>query len=132
MSGTIMDAANKFYQVYNDHNPALWEEAMSPKYVGHVNADTIPSREIGKGFVTGLLTAFPDIHYTVEDKLIEGNRVVARWSATGTHTGNLFGMPPTNKRVKMIGITIFRIEDGQIAELWDVWDQAGMMAQLNA
>ena len=41
-------------------------------------------------------------------------------------------MPPTNKRVKMIGITIFRIEDGQIAELWDVWDQAGMMAQLNA
>jgi predicted ester cyclase len=41
-------------------------------------------------------------------------------------------MPPTNKDVTMIGITIFRIENGQIAELWDVWDQAGLMGQLNA
>ena len=131
MSGHTMDAIDKFYRVYNEQNLGLWEDAMSPSYVGHVNTDTIPSREIGKGFIAGLLNAFPDIHYTVEDKLVEGNRVVTRWSATANNTGDFFGMPATNKAVKMIGITIFRVEDGQVAELWDVWDQAGLMAQLN-
>ena len=128
----LMTPINKFYAVYNDNNLDLWDEAMADNYVGHVNADTIPSREIGKGFIGALLTAFPNIHYTVEDMVTEGNKVTSRWSATATHTGDLFGMPPTGKDVTMIGITIFRVEDGRIAELWDVWDQAGMMAQLTA
>ncbi|HTJ57152.1 MAG TPA: ester cyclase [Devosiaceae bacterium] len=131
MSDSVMAAVDTFYKVYNDHDMALWNDAMAPNYVGHVNADTVPSREIGAGFVKGLIDAFPDIHYTVEDRLLDGSRVVCRWSATGTHTGNLFGMPPTNKHANMIGITIFRVENGQIAELWDMWDQAGLMAQLN-
>ena len=128
----LMTPINKFYAVYNDSNLDLWDEAMADNYVGHVNADTIPSREIGKGFIGALLTAFPNIHYTVEDMVTEGNKVTSRWSATATHTGDLFGMPPTGKDVTMIGITIFRVVDGRIAELWDVWDQAGMMAQLTA
>ncbi|MCB0175245.1 MAG: ester cyclase, partial [Anaerolineae bacterium] len=61
----------------------------------------------------------------------EGDKIVTRWTATATHTGDLFGMPPTNKDVTMMGITIFRVADGQIQELWDVWDQAGLMEQLN-
>ena len=60
---SVMDAVHKFYQVYNDHNANLWEQAMAPSYVGHVNSQTIPSREVGKGFVGALLNAFPDIHY---------------------------------------------------------------------
>jgi steroid delta-isomerase-like uncharacterized protein len=131
MSAT-MDAVNKFYQVYNDHNPALWNEAMAPNYVGHVNTDNIPSREVGAGFVTGLLKAFPDIKYTVDDSMEDGNRAACRWTATGTHTGDLFGMPPTGKKVTMLGITFFRVENGKVAELWDVWDQAGLMKQLGA
>ena len=55
-----------------------------------------------------------------------------RWSATATHTGDLFGMPPTRKKVAMIGITFFRVENGQVAELWDVWDESGLMKQLGA
>ncbi len=126
----LMAAVDKFYKVYNDHDTSLWNDAMAPTYVGHVNSDTIPNRDVGVGFIKGLLEAFPDIHYTVEDKVVEGAKVVARWSATATHTGNLFGMPPTNRHVTMMGITIFRIENGQIAELWDMWDQAGLTAQL--
>ena len=128
---SIMDPINKFYQVYNENNLDLWNEAMAETYVGHVNTDTIPNRDIGKGFVGLLLQAFPDLHYTVEDQVSQGEKVVCRWSATGTHTGDFFGMPPTNKSVKMIGITIFHVQNGQIAELWDVWDQAGLMGQLN-
>jgi len=55
---SVMDAVHRFYQVYNDHNASLWEQAMAPSYIGHVNGQTIPSREVGKGFVAALLTAF--------------------------------------------------------------------------
>lgn len=127
---SIMEAVNKFYQVYNDHDTGLWEQAMAPSYVGHVNGQTIPSRDVGKGFVGALLSAFPDIHYSVEDSLQVGDRAAVRWSATATHTGNLFGLPPTQKKVNMLGMTMFRVENGQVAELWDVWDESGLMKQL--
>jgi steroid delta-isomerase-like uncharacterized protein len=129
---SVMDTVQRFYQVYNDHDASLWEQVMTPSYVGHVNGQTIPTREVGKGFVSALLTAFPDIHYSVDDALQAGDRAAVRWSATATHTGNLFGLAPTQKKVSMIGITIFRVENGQIAELWDVWDEAGLMKQLGA
>ncbi len=125
-----MDPIETFYTVYNENKLNLWDEAMAEDYVGHVNSDTIPDRETGKGFVGLLLQAFPDLYYTVEDRVIEGDKVVSRWSATATHTGDFFGLPATNKPVKMIGMTIFAVKDGKIAELWDVWDQAGLMKQL--
>ena len=131
MTDSLPDAVSKFYQVYNEGNLELWEEAMSPSYVGHVNRQDVPNRETGKGFIQALLGAFPNINYNVHDALTEGDKIVTRWTATATHTGDLFGMPPTNKDVTMMGITIFRVADGQIQELWDVWDQAGLMEQLN-
>ena len=132
MSTDLMNPVNKFYEVYNTGDMGLWNEAMSESYVGHVNGQDVPNREVGAGFVQALLVAFPNIQYTVEDTVTQGNKVTCRWSATATHTGDLFGMPPTNKDVNMLGMTIFRIEDGQVAELWDVWDQHGMMEQLTA
>ena len=129
---SVMHAVQRFYQVYNDHDTSLWEQVMAPSYVGHVNGQTIPSREVGKGFVTALLSAFPDIHYSIEDALEVGDRAAVRWSATATHTGNLFGLAATQKKVSMIGMTIFLIENGEVAELWDVWDEAGLMKQLGA
>jgi len=132
MSGKSMDGVNMFYQTYNDHNPNLWEQAIAEDYVGNVNGQTIPNRDVGKGFVTLLLKAFPNINYALEDCMLVGdNRVVTRWKATATHTGDFFGMPPTNKNVSMLGITIFETRDGKVTKLWDVWDQAGLMAQLN-
>jgi predicted ester cyclase len=131
-SVSVMHAVHRFYQVYNDHNTSLWEQVMAPSYVGHVNGQTIPNREVGKGFVTTLLSAFPDIHYSIEDALSVGDRAAVRWSATATHRGSLFGLAPTQKKVSLMGTTIFRVQSGQIAELWDVWDEAGLMKQLGA
>ena len=68
-SASVMHAVHRFYQVYNDHNTSLWEQVMAPSYVGHVNDQTVPNREVGKGFVAALLSAFPDIHYSIKDAL---------------------------------------------------------------
>jgi predicted ester cyclase len=132
MPGSPMDAVDKFYQAYNEQDPGLWEGAMAEDYVGNVNGQTIPNREVGKGFVELLLKAFPNIHYTIEDSIVGGDRVVTRWKATATHKGDFFGIPPTNRNVTMVGITIFNTRAGKVAALWDVWDQAGLMQQLNS
>ena len=66
----------------------------------------------------------------VDDVVAEGDRVVIRWSGGGTHRGELFGIPPTQKSITANGIHIFRIADGKIAEHWGTSDDLGMMRQL--
>jgi steroid delta-isomerase-like uncharacterized protein len=75
-------------------------------------------------------TAFPDIYSNVEDVIVEGDKAVVRFSAGGTHLGELFGIPATGKAGTLTGIHIFRIADGKIAEHWGNSDDLGMMQQL--
>ena len=75
-------------------------------------------REDLRRVLAAMLHAFPDTRHTIHDLVAEGDRVVARLSATATHTGELFGHPPTGKAVSLSGITIYRIADGRIAERW--------------
>ncbi len=132
MSQNLMQPVNMFYEVYNDHKMDLWEKALTEDYQANVNGQMIPNREVGKGFVEAMHNAFPNLKYTLNDTIIEGDKVVTRWTAAGTNSGDFFGMPATNKNVTMLGITIFRIRDGRIANLWDVWDQNGLMQQLQS
>jgi steroid delta-isomerase-like uncharacterized protein len=76
--------------------------------------------------------AFPDIKVTVEDTFGADDRVVVRWSAKMTHTGDHLGMPATNKPVRITGITIARIEKGKIVQGWDNWDQLALMQQVSS
>jgi steroid delta-isomerase-like uncharacterized protein len=79
-----------------------------------------------------LLRAFPDLHVAVEDVIAEGDKVVCRNTATGTHRGEYRGLPPTGKSVRYNEIFIFRFIDGRIAEIWGVVDVASQMRQLGA
>jgi SnoaL-like polyketide cyclase len=100
---SVTHAVHRFYQVYNqvcnDHNTSLWEQVMAPSYVGHVNGQTIPNREVGKGLVAALLSAFPDIHYSIKDALQVGDRAVVRRSATATHTETSSVWRPRRRRL---------------------------------
>ena len=60
----------------------------------------------------------------------EEDKVVVRWTASGTHQGSLMGIPPTGKEVAVTGVDIFRVKEGKLAELWLNWDQLGLMQQL--
>jgi predicted ester cyclase len=64
--------------------------------------------------------------------LTEGDRVAYRWTAVGTHQGELLGVPPSGNRVELTGITVERIEGTKIAETWNNFDQLGMMRQIGA
>lgn len=75
-------------------------------------------------------TAFPDLRMTFEDQISEADRVVTRWTATGTHLGPFQGMPATGRQAKVSGIFINRVVAGQITETWSSYDRLGLAEQL--
>ena len=82
--------------------------------------------------VAGYRAAFSDLQFTVEEQVAEGDRVVTRWTATGTHDGDLLGIAPTGTVGTTTGISINRIADGKVAEDCTNWDALGLMQQLGA
>jgi predicted ester cyclase len=69
---------------------------------------------------------------TIEDLIAEGDKVVARWRSHATHQGDYMGIAPSGKEVEFTGISVYRIEEGKIAESWTVEDQLGLMRQIGA
>jgi len=132
MNSPTVEAALQFYTVYNDKRVDLLDQILTADYVGHVNSHDIIGADAAKGFIGGFLEGIPDAFYDVIDIYEQGDRVICRWLCTGTQSGNFYGMPPTNNKVDVNGITIFRIESNMIAELWNVWDQYTLVEQLKA
>jgi steroid delta-isomerase-like uncharacterized protein len=83
-------------------------------------------------FVQRIRGAFPDIRTTVEDAFGDDQRVAVRWSANMTHTGGDLGIPPTNRKAHVTGMTMVRIANGKIISGWDNWDQLALMRQIGA
>jgi len=100
------------------HDPALPEAVRGPEGL----------KEAAKGY----RAAFPDLTMTVGQTIADGDNVAVRWTARGTHKGDLFGISPTGKQATVTGITIDRYADGKIAESWTNWDTLGLLQQLGA
>ena len=108
------------------------EEVYAPDFVGHdpTTAD-IRGVEGAKQFAATMRSAFPDLTCTVEDQVAEGDKVVTRWSARGTHQGDTEDLGlATGNRMEITGVAIERFSDGKVAESWDHYDALGMMQQL--
>ena len=107
------------------------EEFLAADFVSHSTPPGLaPGIEGVKQMVSIFHTAFPDMAGTVDDVIVEGDKVAVRFTATGTHQGEFFGIPPTGKVIKSTGINIFRIEAGKIVEHWNNADDLGLMQQL--
>jgi steroid delta-isomerase-like uncharacterized protein len=105
------------------------EEAIAPDAVFHdqLREGGFPPGRAGiRVAYDRIRSGMPDFAFTIEDLIAEGDRVVVRWSSTGTHSGDFNGMPPTGRRATMHGIAIVRIEDGRIVEGWQEADRLGL------
>lgn len=98
--------------------------------LGHPFPGVSADRDGFKQFAAMMRSAFPDLTNTVEGDFASGDRVVQRWTATGTHKGELFGAPATGRKVTFPGISVYQIRDGRIQRDWSVADIMGMMQQL--
>ncbi len=121
-------------EVWNAGKLEKVDELVTPDQVNHdpMNPEVPPGPAGARKVVTLYRDAFPDSNVRIEEMICEGDLVVDRWTATGTHNGTLFGIAPTRKRVTVTGITINRIANGKIAETWVNWDNLGLMQQLGA
>ena len=117
------------FECWNKRDFSAIEE-LFPDCIYHSPATGELRGEAYRKFFASLLNAFPDGRLTVNDQVAEDDKVVARWSFTGTHKGQLMGIAPTGKQVAMTGISITRIINGKIVEAWEEWDSLGMMQQL--
>jgi steroid delta-isomerase-like uncharacterized protein len=108
---------------------AVMDELYATNFVSHGGED-IRGLKDNKQFMSEFYSAFPDLHYTIDDMVADGNKVAARWTITGTHKGDFMGIPPTNKKVTVLAISIDRFAGGKIMEEWGISDTLGMMQQL--
>jgi steroid delta-isomerase-like uncharacterized protein len=89
-----------------------------------------PGLEGLKDVLRGMRTGFPDLHFSVEEQIAEGDKVVTRFEWTGTHQGEFLGVAATGRSVKVWGIVIDRLESGRIKDTRIIMDTLGLMMQL--
>ena len=126
--------ARYFNEVMNQGKLEVIDEIASPDFVLHI--PTIPEPVRGrqglKQFAIRVRNGLPDVGFTIEREVVEGNKTVVRWQLTGTHQGEFLGIPPTGKKVKDEGSDLFHLADGKIAEVWIIENDLALMQQLGA
>ena len=124
-----------FQEVWNEKRVATIKELLDDNFCGW--GQDLPGvvirgpKEFGV-FFDRLNGAFPDMKVELIDAFGAGDKTALRWSAVMTHKGDHLGMPATNKKVEITGISIARFANDKIIEGWDNWDQLSMMQQLSA
>jgi steroid delta-isomerase-like uncharacterized protein len=128
---SVMEHQRLWIESLNRGEVSAADAAFAPDCVVHITGVAEPIRGVTawKEFIAGMLRAFPDLRFTMEDQLIQGDRVAFRWRATGTHTGPLGAAPPTGKPVALDGLIADRIAGGKAQERWEQWDQSLMLQQ---
>ncbi|HKZ86060.1 MAG TPA: ester cyclase [Anaerolineae bacterium] len=124
-------AYDAFNQGLRTGNLAALDEVIAGNMVDHNPAPGQgPGLEGAKQVFTQFFAAFPDLQFTVEDMIAEGDKVASRITARGTHKGDFQGIPATGKQVMQTGIDILRIAGGKIVERWGEFDNLGLLQQL--
>lgn len=135
MSTTENKAIVRRYQeAYNTNNLNALDEVVSADFVSHSLMAGLPTGLAGGNIAHHMaMAAMPDYSVTIEELIAEGDKVVARFTLTGTHTGAEFlGLPPSGRQINVTGISIFRIADGKISEHWANEDALALLQQLGA
>jgi steroid delta-isomerase-like uncharacterized protein len=134
MSEDLKAIARREAEMFSSGDFSIADEIYSEDYVAHDPAKPEPIRGIegAKGEAAGYRAAFPDLTLTIEHQVAEGEYVVTRWTARGTHEGELEGIAPTGIKATTSGISMVRVVDGKIVEDFTEWNALGLMAQLGA
>ena len=115
--------------VYNRRDLVHLDAFLAPDFVS-AGPGGVMDRQAHAAALAGSLSALPDLRLTVEEQLAEHDAVMTRWSATGTHLGTLFGIPPTGKRVAASAIHVHHLREGRIVDQWEQFDTLGVLGQL--
>ena len=124
-----------FEEIWDKGNLDLIEELFSTNFVRHGPTATegeVRGQEGFESLVSMYRSALPDLRIPIEDQIAEGDRVVTRWRARGTHQGELMGNAPTGNPASVTGILVDRVSGGKIEEEWVDYDTLHLMQQIGA
>ena len=117
-------------EFWNEGKTTAADELMAIDAVVYMPTGEVVNLDGLKSFAGTFRGSFPDWHSTVEELIAEGDKVAERWTARGTHRGELQGIPPTGKRVEVPGSVFYRIVGGKIVEFRGLFNMMSLMQQL--
>jgi steroid delta-isomerase-like uncharacterized protein len=127
----VEEVVRGIYEAINTGDLALLEKYVAPDYTEH--SEGFQGVEPFRQQITAFRAAFPDLRVTIEDLLLaDGDRFASRTTVTGTHTGDLMGLPATGRRISVEAVDIGRIEGGQAKERWGGLNMYSLLTQLGA
>jgi steroid delta-isomerase-like uncharacterized protein len=125
------DLVRRWVEMWNTGNLDAVDQLATSDFLRHdPNSPEVRGPEAERQLIAMYRAAFPDLQFTIEDLIAEGDKVVGRFVARGTHRGELLGIPPTQASITVATIEIYRIEAHRIAEQWVIMDALGIMQQL--
>ena len=121
----------KYRAAHNQNNLDALDAIVAQDLISHSALPGLPPGLAGgKAAHQFFMGAFPDTQTTTEDLVAEGDKVMERYSARGTHKGEFMGAPPTGKKFAVESIVIYRLANGKIVEMWGLNDSQGLKTQL--
>jgi predicted ester cyclase len=122
-----------FEEVINNRNFSIMEEFIAPEYIMHGAQQPVEGPEGFRQLGERVLTIFPDVHFTIDDFVTDGEKVVVRWTGRGTQLGAFGPHPPSSKQVSWRGVSITRVNsEGKSVEGWQVEDTLAILMQIGA
>jgi predicted ester cyclase len=122
---------DKELEAWNNGNLSMIDETFSGEGVMHiVDSEDLVGIQAKKDYIVSTRTSFPDFNVTFDEIIIKGDKIVLRWTATGTNTGPYGELPPTGNKIKFSGALISHVVDGKISEQWQHYNQAANLTQL--
>ena len=122
-----------FDEVWNQGREEVIDELLAPHGVGHglgAGEGDVHGPAEFKVFWRNFRSLLPDVRIRIEDTVVQGEMVVVRIVAEGTHSDDGLGIPHTGKPVRVAGIIMVRVTNGQLVEAWNSWDQLGLLQQI--
>ncbi|KAJ5834056.1 hypothetical protein N7447_000082 [Penicillium robsamsonii] len=134
MSRPLLQRMQRFVEFINSGDETIGQEVVSESAVFHVPFSDTPLKGLpGYMQILGMMrSAYPDIQWTLDDTVIEDDRVVAQFTLRGTHEGEFFGVPASGKKIEARAMNIYRFTDGMIVEETGLPDIFGIMLQIGA
>ena len=124
--------AERARTIWNEGDLDLIDDLVDPGYVRHVvdiSEDIVGSAGFGEA-VVAFRTQFPDFNVKFDEVIVAGDRIVLRWTVTGTDTGAVGELPPTGMPIQILGASVIHVIDGRFAEEWMYYNEGAMMQQL--
>jgi steroid delta-isomerase-like uncharacterized protein len=134
--GEILDveqneaALMRAIEAWNSGDVGSYLELYAERIKLHAGSYDFPDKKSVEGMYRGFFAATSDLRLEIHETFGQEDKLAARYTVTGTHTGELMGIPPTGQEISIIGITIMHFEDDEVVERWDVDDSAEAFSRL--